>query len=453
MIAPPLEARADAGQHCRCRVATRARSCRTRCRSAPCRASAPFSTSRPLKSHGAAGAFWTTYGAAWPPRSLAAVLHADQLRLRAAEIAPELDAPDPSILEVDAPEEVVRRQEREVAAEISVALDHVVDVRRDVLLVTREDDRVVARGEVVAARDLLQVLVRDVVAALPGVDEEAQKTALLRAVVRRLAVARERAAEQDVVPTRSRRTTSRRGRLGSSRRSCRPASCMSGSRPRRARFRARRAGARTARTRLRGRPARSVGRSTARSATLPTALGRCSPSRGGTGIARGGPHGLPTLDNFRSAPARITCSSSRRTRPSTRSFASWPGAYDVAANTADSAGTCAGCDGAASASRTADTAISATIVNAPARANRRSCLMLLRRRGNRRHEGRQRRACCRQPWGLRELRRVERLAAVNGRDQWEWPARPRLGRARLPGLQGAHHVLVTARRERRRSGR
>src|SRR5882762_5250560 len=115
---------------------------------------------------------------------VAAVPDADQLRFRAAEVSPELDAPDPVALAVDAPEEVVGREEREVAAEVAVTLRQVVDGRRDVLLVTGEDDQVVEARQVVAAREPFQVLVGQIVDLLARVREEAEEAALLGAVVR-----------------------------------------------------------------------------------------------------------------------------------------------------------------------------------------------------------------------------------------------------------------------------
>jgi hypothetical protein len=87
------------------------------------------------------------------------VLHADDARLRLSERTPRLPSREPRTDPVDAAVEVVRCEEGEVAAEISVALDHVVGVRRDVLLVAREDDEFVALRELRAARDRVEIVV------------------------------------------------------------------------------------------------------------------------------------------------------------------------------------------------------------------------------------------------------------------------------------------------------
>ena len=78
------------------------------------------------------------------------VLHADQGCLRAAEIAPQVDQLEARAMTVDAPEEVVRRQEHQVPAEIAVPLDDVVGVPGDVLLMAGEDDQVVRTAQRVA---------------------------------------------------------------------------------------------------------------------------------------------------------------------------------------------------------------------------------------------------------------------------------------------------------------
>src|SRR5205807_5531524 len=94
------------------------------------------------------------------------VLNADEPGLGPAELAPELDFAQPVATEHDLGEEVVRREEGEVAAEVAVALDAVVRVPSDVLLVPGEDDEVVARGQLVPASELLEVVVRQEVDAL-----------------------------------------------------------------------------------------------------------------------------------------------------------------------------------------------------------------------------------------------------------------------------------------------
>src|SRR6185503_10653318 len=89
------------------------------------------------------------------------VLDADEARLRAAERAPEPDAAQLAAPALDLPEEVVRGEKEEVAAEVAVALDDVVRVLGHVLGVSWEDDEVVQLPHPVAARDALEVVVRE----------------------------------------------------------------------------------------------------------------------------------------------------------------------------------------------------------------------------------------------------------------------------------------------------
>src|SRR4051794_2248725 len=131
---------------------------------------------------------------------VAAVLDADQSSLRPRQVPPELDPPDALALPVDAPEEVVRGEECEITAQVAVALNQVVHVPGHVLLVAGEDDQVVAGGEVLAGTDLIEVIVREEVGLATGMHEEAQKAALLRAVVRWLAGSGERPRQEDAAP-------------------------------------------------------------------------------------------------------------------------------------------------------------------------------------------------------------------------------------------------------------
>ena len=62
---------------------------------------------------------------------------------------------------VDLPEEVVRGEEHQVAAEVTEPLHDVVLVRRDVLLVPFEENEVVGVRELVAVGDQIEVGVRD----------------------------------------------------------------------------------------------------------------------------------------------------------------------------------------------------------------------------------------------------------------------------------------------------
>src|SRR6185312_637067 len=95
-------------------------------------------------------------------------LRADERRFGPAEAPPHRDSPDRVAGAVDLPEEVVRGEEHQVAAEVAVALDDVVDVPGHVLLVAREDDEVVRAAQLVAALDALEVVVREEVDLLAG---------------------------------------------------------------------------------------------------------------------------------------------------------------------------------------------------------------------------------------------------------------------------------------------
>ena len=75
------------------------------------------------------------------------------------------------------PIEVVRREEREIAPEVPVPLDDREHVLRHVLLVAGEDDQAVARGEAVAGRDRVQVLVRVEVGGIAAMREPVDEAA------------------------------------------------------------------------------------------------------------------------------------------------------------------------------------------------------------------------------------------------------------------------------------
>src|SRR5919109_352737 len=68
------------------------------------------------------------------------VLDADERRLRPSEPAPELDAGQMVSIAAHLPEEVVRGQEHQVAAEVAIALDDVVLPLRHVLRMAWKDD-------------------------------------------------------------------------------------------------------------------------------------------------------------------------------------------------------------------------------------------------------------------------------------------------------------------------
>ena len=76
--------------------------------------------------------------------------------------------------DLDPVEEVVGRQEGEVAAGVAVARDQVEGVRRDVLLVAGEDDEPVA-AQLPGAREVLEVVVGDEVSSVSAVPVPAQE--------------------------------------------------------------------------------------------------------------------------------------------------------------------------------------------------------------------------------------------------------------------------------------
>ena len=119
-------------------------------------------------SHGAASAATTVYGALARAVVVGAVLRADQARLGAPFGAPEPDPRHRRSLLVDPPEEVVRREEDEPAAEVAEPLDDVVRVPGHVLAVPREDDEVVERAQLVAGGERLEIVVGHHVGHPPG---------------------------------------------------------------------------------------------------------------------------------------------------------------------------------------------------------------------------------------------------------------------------------------------
>ena len=100
----------------------------------------------PSRSHRLAGVRRTTHGRRGDAL-VRDVLDADERGLGTIEVAPALGLLDDVAAADDAPEEVVRREEHEIAAEVAVSLDEVVLARRHVLVVTREDDQVVRAPE------------------------------------------------------------------------------------------------------------------------------------------------------------------------------------------------------------------------------------------------------------------------------------------------------------------
>ena len=96
------------------------------------------------------------------------VLHSDEPGFRATQPAPVRHPGDAVSVSPHLPEEVVRREEHQVAAEVAVALDDVVRVLRHVFRVAREDDEVVGRGQLVAGTDGRKVVVGEKVGSPSG---------------------------------------------------------------------------------------------------------------------------------------------------------------------------------------------------------------------------------------------------------------------------------------------
>ena len=129
----------------------------------------------PSKSHGVASGSLTTNGACrrpssfaryWTPHRRASGSRGGAPLRAAAHLVPSL---------LDAPEEVVRGEEDEPAAEVAIALDDVVRVRGHVLAVTGEDDEVVEPAQLVAARERLEIVVREDVGLPAGLLEPAEE--------------------------------------------------------------------------------------------------------------------------------------------------------------------------------------------------------------------------------------------------------------------------------------
>ena len=99
------------------------------------------------------------------------VLHTEQRRLRAAEVAPFVDQLHVWLVPVDPAEEVVRREEHQVAAEIAETLHEVVEAPGHVLGVPGEHDQVVGRAQRAAEREGLDILVGVHVDVLAGLGE------------------------------------------------------------------------------------------------------------------------------------------------------------------------------------------------------------------------------------------------------------------------------------------
>ena len=98
------------------------------------------------------------------------VLHADDACLWPPEVPPLADPPHLVPVKDDFPEEIVRREEHQVSAQIAVAPDQVVLVSGRVLLVTGKDDQVVIAREEVAVCDVLEIQVGEEIHVSAGAE-------------------------------------------------------------------------------------------------------------------------------------------------------------------------------------------------------------------------------------------------------------------------------------------
>ena len=114
-----------------------------------------------------------------------AVLHTAEPRLGPADGPPLRVTPQDVAILGDLPEEVVRGEEDQPPAEVAEALDHVVGVLGHVLAVAREDDEVVLLPELVAAREQLEVVVREDVRVATRLLEPAEEREVVAEETRR----------------------------------------------------------------------------------------------------------------------------------------------------------------------------------------------------------------------------------------------------------------------------
>ena len=127
---------------------------------------------------------------------VAAVLDADQGSLGPAEVTPLAGAAQQLAGALDAPEEVVGRQEQQVAAAVAKAGDGGQLAVGDVLVVAREDDQVVGRGEACRGRGL-QLVIGDRVHRDAVLDQPLLERHVVAAEERRDATPQERARQID----------------------------------------------------------------------------------------------------------------------------------------------------------------------------------------------------------------------------------------------------------------
>src|SRR5918992_1394621 len=101
------------------------------------------------------------FGSARPGfTSASTVVPADEAGLRPAQVAEPPGPPDLVAFQPHLPEEVVRREEGEVAAQVAVPLSEIEAAPRLILVVPVEDDEVVQLRELLAVHVGVEVLVR-----------------------------------------------------------------------------------------------------------------------------------------------------------------------------------------------------------------------------------------------------------------------------------------------------
>jgi len=119
----------------------------------------------------------------------------DQRGFGATQVAPLRDARHDVVLDRDLPEEVVRGEEREVAAEVAVAAHDVVLVRGHVLVMPGEHDQRVRLGERLPVADAAELGVRKVVDVTAGRGQPPDERRVVLLPVRRDAAVEKRPDE------------------------------------------------------------------------------------------------------------------------------------------------------------------------------------------------------------------------------------------------------------------
>ena len=129
------------------------------------------------------------------------VLDADERRLRPAQIAPHRDLAQDRAVPLDTPEEVVRREEHQVAAEVAKAHHETELARGHVLVVAGEDDEVIRPAQPSRVRDALEVGLGQIVhrSVVPG--QPVQERKVVRPEPQRHASVSERPCQSKAAPS------------------------------------------------------------------------------------------------------------------------------------------------------------------------------------------------------------------------------------------------------------